>query len=274
MGYRTEKSTTEGRRGIQAPWVYSNHNQQWIITKISSVILTTSDEWEDMTLWQEDAHTTKFMAPAKPTVRAFYEDYRDGEKPHAWLQSFEMETNMVGYDEARRTELFAGLMTLDEEAGDLWESLGNTINKTDWTEIVRAFGKRWPRPKKTGNERDIKKFQLTELELRAEEIGTMVKHRGRKVPAHHTYTEEALTLGTVIGDVSGLLIDDVRKCLPDAVHRLIVNKTYGNWEEFHDILLGIRMTALMEAKPGTYHGEQEFKQQHKRASTAAHKTMD
>ncbi|KAF8496608.1 hypothetical protein JB92DRAFT_3126050 [Gautieria morchelliformis] len=132
---------------------------------------------------------------------------------------------MVGYDEARKIELFTPLMTLDEEAGDWWEGL-----------------------KKMGNERDIKKFQPTELELKAEDIGTMVEHRGGKVPAHHAFTEEALALGTAIGDASGLLIDDVRRRLPDAIRRLIANETYRNWEKFYDSLLVICMMALMEAK--------------------------
>ncbi|KAF8521492.1 hypothetical protein JB92DRAFT_3111117 [Gautieria morchelliformis] len=86
------------------------------------------------------------------------------------------------------------------------------------------------------------------LRIKVEEVGEMVEYRTRTVPTHHAFVEKTLTLAMAIGDTSGLLIDEVRRNLPDTIRKLITNESYANWQEFHDSMLAIRMPALAEAK--------------------------
>ena len=105
----------------------------------------------------------------------------------------------------------------------------NRIDRTKWGEVRRAFEAKWLAPKRNANEQEMKRYELAKLRIKPEEVGETVEYRGRKVPTHHAFAGKALTLGTTIGNTSGLLIDEVCKNLPDAIRKLIVNETYVNW---------------------------------------------
>jgi hypothetical protein len=188
------------------------------------------------------------MTTKRANISLFYGDYREGETPHTWLRNFELETTMSGFDEPKKMDVFRICMIPGEESGDWWEEMRTRINRTKWEEVRRAFETKWPAPKKSGHERDMKRYELVGLRIGPEEVGEMVEYRGRTVPTHHAFAEKTLALASTIGDTSGLLIEEVRRNLPDAIRKLIANESYANWQEFHDSLLAIRTPALAEAK--------------------------
>ncbi|KAF8468740.1 hypothetical protein JB92DRAFT_2838519 [Gautieria morchelliformis] len=214
---------------------------------LSSLNLTTTSEEEPAYQANQDEKTTSAMTK-KTNISLFYGDYREGEVPHAWLRNFELEATMAGFDEAKRIEVFGICMMPAEESGDWWEEMRTKINRTKWGEVKQVFEMKWSVPKKTGNEREQKRYELAGVRIKAEEVGETVEYRGRTVPTHHAFAEKTLTLAMAIGDTPGLLIDEVCRNLPDAIRKLITNESYANWQEFHDSMLAIRMPALAEAK--------------------------
>jgi hypothetical protein len=122
------------------------------------------------------------MATKRANLSLFYGDYREGETPHTWLRNFELETTMLGFDEPKKIEVFRICMIPGEESGDWWEEVRTRINRTKWEEVRRAFETKWPAPKKSGQEREMKRYELVGLRIRPEEVGEMVEYRGRTVP--------------------------------------------------------------------------------------------
>ncbi|KIJ43753.1 hypothetical protein M422DRAFT_47789 [Sphaerobolus stellatus SS14] len=144
-------------------------------------------------------------------------------------------------------------MTDGEPAGEWWEKMKETEKEAVKTleGIKGLFEKRWPKMKKSEDEQEAKKYELEELRLREEEIGMKVDYRGRKIPAHCAFAAKALELGNEVGDTNGLLIDGVRRNLPSAIRKLIINDKYKTWQEFHDGITSIRPGAITEAKADT-----------------------
>ncbi|KAF8492471.1 hypothetical protein JB92DRAFT_3237561 [Gautieria morchelliformis] len=217
---------------------------------LSSLNLTTTSEEESADQASQNEETTSAMTKKK-SISRFYRDYRDGEVPHAWLQTFKLEAMMAGYDEGMRIEVLGICMMPAEESGDWWEEMRTKINRTKWGEVKRVFEMKWPIPKKSGNEREQKRYELAGLRIKAEEVGETVEYRGRTIPTHHAFAEQTLMLVMAIGETSGLLIDEVRRNIPDVICKLIANESYANWQEFHDSMPAIRMSALAEAKRDT-----------------------
>ncbi|KAF8486641.1 hypothetical protein JB92DRAFT_2836675 [Gautieria morchelliformis] len=170
----------------------------------------------------------------KASINLFYGDYREGEVPHTWLRNLELEAVMAVFDEGKKMEVFGLCMMPAEESGEWWEDMRGRIDRTKWREVKEVFETKWLVPKRSGNEQELKRYELTGLRITPEEVGETVEYRGRTVPTHHAFAEKTLTLVVTIGDTSGLLIDETRRNLPDAIRKLIVNESYANWQGFHN----------------------------------------
>ncbi|KIJ29610.1 hypothetical protein M422DRAFT_54106 [Sphaerobolus stellatus SS14] len=185
------------------------------------------------------------MAPT-PNVPLFKGTHKAGENPQQWLQTFDSQTYLAKFDEAAKVEFFGMLMAIGETAGDWWEEMQEKEEEEVKTMagIRRLFERKWPRVKKTGQERKLKQWQLKQMRLREEEIGTWVEYRGREIPAHHAFAARVLEMAMDVGDESGLLIDDVRENLPESISDLTIKDEYNTWQEFYDGLVNLRPAAI------------------------------
>ncbi|KAF8498277.1 hypothetical protein JB92DRAFT_979550 [Gautieria morchelliformis] len=170
-----------------------------------------------------------------PDIPLYYGDYRKGELPH------------------KKMDYFGLSMAAGEQAGDWWAEMGGRIDTSKWRIVKAAFVAKWPIPTKNMHEKEQTKYELATLHLTPEELGTMVEFRGKMVPAHVAFAGKALALAQAIEDPTGLLVEDVRRTLPNAVRKLIVNETYDTWQEFHDGMT--RIPALEEATREAETGE-------------------
>ncbi|KIJ22821.1 hypothetical protein M422DRAFT_276700 [Sphaerobolus stellatus SS14] len=178
------------------------------------------------------------MAPT-PNVSLFKGTHKAGENPQQWLQTFDSQTYLAKFDDAAKVEFFGMLMVIGETAGD-------------W----RLFEKKWPRLKKTGQEKKLKQWQLKQMRRREEEIGAWVEYRGRKVPAHQAFAAKVLEMAMEVGDEAGLLIDDVRENLPESISDLTIKDEYNTWQEFHDGLVNLRPATIDKIRERTSQSHQ------------------
>ncbi|HEV7738119.1 MAG TPA: hypothetical protein VGO47_12215, partial [Chlamydiales bacterium] len=199
---------------------------------------------------QVQMQTDKTDTQLGPNIPIFFGDYRLGESPQIWLQRFKTQTFVANYQEPKKIILFGMLMADGEEAGDWWEEVQESKEEEVRTMagIMKLFNEKWPKPKKTGLEKEAKKWELTGLHIKPQDVGMTADYHGKQTLTHHILAFQALKLSKEVGDTSGLLIDTVRSNLPDAVRRAIANETFNNWQEFHDGLLRIRPVTLAETK--------------------------
>ncbi|KIJ35098.1 hypothetical protein M422DRAFT_34809 [Sphaerobolus stellatus SS14] len=188
--------------------------------------------------------------PQGPNMPLFRGDYKNSENPQSWLQTFDTQTFVAGWDDAKCVKYFGKLMEDGYEAGDWWDEMKEKEKTavTTMEGIKALFEKKWPKMKKTGMEKETKKWALMGLRMKEEDVGKTIEFRGREVLSHRAFATQALELATAIGDTSGLLIDTVRQHLPEAIQRLILNESYETWQEFHDSLVKIKLPAIEVAQ--------------------------
>lgn len=168
-------------------------------------------------------------------VAPFHGD-KENENPEDFLRSFFRRMGSAN-DETKRLQ-FPNFLQADSIADEWFEELPETDTK-DWSRIVTAFRKRWPRKKAIKKTVEEYEEEITGLQLKMDDMGKKEKVAGRDVYSHIAWADKMLTIvkGAKLEDTT-TYIGHVRKNLPKLL-REKVGAGHASWAAFlqavHDV---------------------------------------
>ncbi|KAJ6512744.1 hypothetical protein C8R45DRAFT_1152753 [Mycena sanguinolenta] len=160
-----------------------------------------------------------------PTLELFRGDAR-GEKPHYWLKRLQGTMN---FDTKEADKLYHFEMGLAPgTVADKWWTKLTAAEKTSWTELLKAFAKKWPVPV----EAEELRMRIKGTILRSEDLGKIVGPQGDEMYAHLRWVTDMRPLVEALNDPSMLLKSDVRATLPLEIRSLLPATGLDSWDKF------------------------------------------
>ncbi|KAJ7232540.1 hypothetical protein C8J57DRAFT_1578857 [Mycena rebaudengoi] len=164
-----------------------------------------------------------------PTLELFRGDGR-GEKPHYRLKKLQ---GLMSYDMKEEGKLYRFEMGLapGTVAEKWWDTLDPKEQKS-WTELMKAFKKRWPAPVEAKESTEELKSRIKSTILKSEDLGKLVGPPGDEMYAHLRWATDMRPLVEAINDPTMLLKGDVRATLPLEVRVVLPPTGLTTWELF------------------------------------------
>lgn len=112
-----------------------------------------------------------------------------------------------------------------------WDTLDPKEQKS-WTELMKAFKKRWPAPVEAKESTEELKSRIKSTILKSEDLGKLVGPPGDEMYAHLRWATDMRPLVEAINDPTMLLKGDVRATLPLEVRVVLPPTGLTTWELF------------------------------------------
>lgn len=165
---------------------------------------------------------------ASEQVTPFHGD-RDDENPEDFLRSFFRRMG-TSTDDTKKQQ-FPNFLQADSVADEWFDELVED-DKSSWTNIEKAFRKRWPRKKAAKKTSEEYEEEIRELPLKMEDLGRKEKVAGRDVYTHIAWADKMATIirGAKLENTT-THIGHVRKSLPTLLREKI-GAGHTNWTNF------------------------------------------
>ncbi|KAF8174300.1 hypothetical protein K438DRAFT_1980298 [Mycena galopus ATCC 62051] len=166
------------------------------------------------------------MAPALELFRGD----AHGEKPHYWLKKLQ---GTMSFDTKEADKLYRFEMGLAPgTVADKWWGKLTAVEKTSWTELMKAFTKKWPAPVEAEESPEELKTRIKSTILKSEDLEKIVGPAGDEMYAHLRWVTDMRPLVEALNDPSMLLRSDVRATLPLEIRSLLPTTGLDSWEKF------------------------------------------
>jgi hypothetical protein len=172
--------------------------------------------------------TAEIEDMAAETITPFQGDKED-ENPEDFLRAF--YRRMGDKTDDTRKAQFPYYLQADSVADEWYMDLVDN-DKKSWSDIEKAFRKRWPRKKQVKKTDDEYEDEIMGRKLKAEDLGKKEKVAGREVYTHIAWADKMAT--SVKGakwEKTTNQLRQVRKNLPNIL-REKVGTSHADWEEF------------------------------------------
>ncbi|KAJ7107743.1 hypothetical protein C8R44DRAFT_744335 [Mycena epipterygia] len=171
------------------------------------------------------------MAPPKTTE--LFRGTSTAEKAHTWLRTLE-QTWKYDAEEKEKLYRFEKGLHPGSQAEEWWTGLV-AADMQDWSKLMVAFEKKWPRPKPTRRAQDVVIRELMSNTLDCSALGKYVDDEdGISVLSHVAWSEVTRKLiGELVGGDAGMMLKSViRGTLPVEFRHLLNNTNLDTWEKY------------------------------------------